>query len=102
MPGIELEVSRGDVRRIEGRRIILGRAVDATVSLRDKKLVSRYHLKLAFRDGRWRAEDLESSNGTFINRVRITRADIEQGDVIRLGEGGPKLRVLALDPPLPL
>ncbi|MBW2292046.1 MAG: FHA domain-containing protein [Deltaproteobacteria bacterium] len=100
MPSIELEVSLGDVRRIEGGHVVVGRANDATVRL-EAKLVSHYHVKLAFRDGRWRAEDLESKNGTFLNRVRIMKADLDAGDVLRLGDGGPKVRVLAVDPPIP-
>ncbi len=36
--------------------------------------VSAEHARLWRKGGRWRVEDLDSRNGTFVDRVRITRA----------------------------
>ncbi len=45
--------------------------------------------------------DLKSSNGVFVNGVRVQeRARVEHGDVVRLGQGGPEFSVSA-DPPPP-
>ncbi|HEV2235967.1 MAG TPA: FHA domain-containing protein, partial [Ktedonobacterales bacterium] len=49
--------------------------------------VSRFHARLEFRDGQWYLEDLNSSNGTCVNRVRIDRpAPLMEGDELRLGD----------------
>jgi hypothetical protein len=49
--------------------------------------VSRYHARLAFHNGQWFLEDLKSSNGTFVNGVRINRpAPLMDGDELRMGD----------------
>jgi pSer/pThr/pTyr-binding forkhead associated (FHA) protein len=51
--------------------------------------VSRRHARLIFRDGRWHVEDLDSTNGTFINGVKVTPHQLSvlsDGDVIRCGQ----------------
>jgi hypothetical protein len=46
--------------------------------------VSRRHAQLRFRDGRWILRDLESTNGTFVNGVRIGRCELRPGDHVSL------------------
>jgi hypothetical protein len=83
---------------IAGETIRLGRARECHVRIRSD-LVSRLHVELHYAgDNRWRVRDLGSSNGTFLNRRRIAEADLRTGDVIRLGDGGPKVRVVVLTP----
>ena len=49
--------------------------------------VSRYHARLTFRNGQWFLEDLKSSNGTYVNGVRINRpAPLMDGDELRMGD----------------
>jgi tRNA A-37 threonylcarbamoyl transferase component Bud32 len=49
--------------------------------------VSRRHARLVFHGGQWYLEDLDSSNGTFVNGVRIARpAPLLEGDELRLGD----------------
>jgi pSer/pThr/pTyr-binding forkhead associated (FHA) protein len=49
--------------------------------------VSRRHARLAFHNGQWYLEDLNSSNGSFVNGVRIYRpAPLMDGDELRLGD----------------
>jgi hypothetical protein len=48
--------------------------------------ISRRHANLRFRDGRWVLQDLESTNGTFVNGVRIGRYEVRPGDHVALGE----------------
>ena len=47
-------------------------------------------------------EDLESSNGTFLGRTRITRADLEDGSIVSIGDYTLKLvadrRAMAYEP----
>jgi hypothetical protein len=53
--------------------------------------VSRQHARLVFRDGTWVVQDLESTNGTIVNGVRIGRCALRPGDHVVLGEA--RLRI---------
>src|SRR3954468_22745683 len=78
----------------------------------DDRFVSRFHCRIAARHGRWRVEDLESTNGTWLDGARISAAEIEAGGRLRLGtqelrieRGGPLLQpslpgLVARDPAL--
>lgn len=48
--------------------------------------ISRRHAELTPDDGDWLLRDLGSSNGTFVNGVRLTKArKLQQGDQVRTG-----------------
>lgn len=69
----------------DGAAKTLGRAgeVDWVV---EHPLVSRRHCRLvAHPDGRLEVEDLESTNGTFVNGRRILRERLEPGDRLTIG-----------------
>ena len=52
----------------------------------DHPLVSRFHAKLRLRAGEWIVEDLNSSNGTFVNNQLIHQNRVlSPGDNIRIG-----------------
>jgi serine protease Do len=78
--------------------LIFGRDSSATVKYDPDRddLVGRQHAKL-IRDSsdptRFSLTDLNSRNGTFINKQRITgTAQINPGDVIQFGPGGPEFQ----------
>ncbi len=49
--------------------------------------VSRRHARLWFENGKWYLEDLQSSNGTMVNNVRIFQpVELQDGDVISFGD----------------
>src|SRR6186713_3111260 len=49
--------------------------------------VSKRHARLLYRDGRFIVTDLNSTNGTYVNRRRITQATIvREGDKIYVGD----------------
>src|SRR5687768_9021224 len=49
--------------------------------------VSKRHARLLYRDGRFIVTDLNSTNGTYVNRRRITQATIvREGDRIYIGD----------------
>ncbi len=63
----------------------LGRDLSNTIVLPDPA-VSAEHALLALRDGHWWLEDLGSTNGTYLNDVRLTQPTlVVPGDVIRIG-----------------
>jgi pSer/pThr/pTyr-binding forkhead associated (FHA) protein/S1-C subfamily serine protease len=69
-------------------------------------VVSGVHAEVRHAGGEWRVADLASRNGTFVNGRRIgTPTVLRSGDMISLGETGPRLLVGAvaegLTPTLP-
>lgn len=64
--------------------VFLGRGADCAVRT-DDAMVSRKNCKISFSGGRWMVEDLGSSNGTFVNEVRIQKQALNHADVVRCG-----------------
>lgn len=66
--------------------INLGRAPDSTINL-DDDYASTRHAQLVQVDAEtWNVNDLQSTNGTFVNGVRVvTPTPIKIGDVVRIG-----------------
>jgi hypothetical protein len=64
--------------------VFLGRGNDCAVRT-DDAMVSRKNCRISLQGGRWVAEDLGSSNGTFVNGVRIQKQVLTHADVVRCG-----------------
>jgi chromosome segregation ATPase len=64
--------------------VFLGRAADCAVRT-DDAMVSRKNCKISYSGGRWTVEDLGSSNGTFVNEVRVQKQVLNHSDIIRCG-----------------
>lgn len=65
--------------------ITMGRKSDNTVVL-DDKYVSSHHMKIFKRNNEYVIEDLDSTNGTKVNDIRIeNRVTLRPGDVIKVG-----------------
>jgi pSer/pThr/pTyr-binding forkhead associated (FHA) protein len=47
--------------------------------------VSRQHAKVTERDGRYTVIDLNSSNGVYVNDIKLTQALLKEGDTVRIG-----------------
>ncbi len=63
----------------------IGRADDCTISLGDARL-SRVHARIAFANGQWTISDEGSTNGTFVNGVRLEKYSVmDEGTRILLG-----------------
>lgn len=72
-------------RLLPGSPRTMGRAVRSDFIV-DAPLVSRCHCRLAATaDGQLHVEDLESTNGTFVNGRRVEHAVLVPGDLLRLG-----------------
>ena len=77
-------------RLLPGSSKTLGRAAGADFLL-DAALVSRLHCRLTAGAAELEVEDLESTNGTYVNGARVSRAVLRSGD--RLTIGSVELRV---------
>jgi pSer/pThr/pTyr-binding forkhead associated (FHA) protein len=67
------------------RELVLGRHHGCDVVLSNPG-VSRLHARLVFRDGSWVLQDLQSTNGTTVNGVRVGRCELRPGDHLVLGD----------------
>lgn len=65
-------------------RTVVGRKKGCKLRIRSE-LVSRIHCSLICDGKHFRAKDLGSSNGTFVNGIRITEAQLRPGDVVQIG-----------------
>lgn len=83
-----------DFRLREGKNL-LGSSHDAEVALKDQT-VSNAHASLSYKDRRFLLTDLDSTNGTFVNggAEGISRVELQDGDVVRLGETTLKFKCL--------
>ncbi len=83
--------------------IVAGREEGTGICFPDREdLVSRTHARIYAEppgSGSYYIADLQSHNGTFLNRQRISAPSrIHHGDVVQLGSSGPEFR-WELDPP---
>jgi hypothetical protein len=77
---------------LTNQQITVGRANDATLVLNDDYASSR-HARLFPQDGQWIVEDLGSTNGTYIDRQKVTQpTPVPVGVPIRIGKTVLELR----------
>lgn len=63
-------------------KLVIGRAANCDVQL-PANHVSRQHAEVQVSAGKLIVRDLNSSNGTFVNRKRVTEAELKSGDEVR-------------------
>ena len=63
----------------------LGRSDTADIQLDDEG-ISRLHASLVVKGQRVILHDLGSTNGTYVNDVRVKECEVEDGDMIRIGQ----------------
>ncbi|TDC15755.1 FHA domain-containing protein [Streptomyces sp. 8K308] len=83
----------GTTVALQGQTITLGRAHDSTIVLDDDYASGRHARIYPDRDGQWIVEDLGSTNGTYLDRGRLTTpVPIPLGAPIRIGKTVIELR----------
>ena len=75
----------GRVFPLDLSEVVLGRSHRAAIRLDDDS-ISRSHCRVVRVGAELVAEDMGSSNGTYLNDERITRAPLKDGDKLRIGE----------------
>ena len=82
----------GTTLGLTDQQITVGRANDATLVLNDDYASSR-HARLYPQDGQWIVEDLGSTNGTYLDRQKVSRpTPVPPGVPIRIGKTVLELR----------
>lgn len=77
--------SRPQVVPLNGAPVVFGRSGDATVQLADP-YTSERHARVHHDGDAWLVTDLGSTNGTFVNQVKITRpTPLAAGDQLGIG-----------------
>lgn len=74
----------GEMHRLPPGLTTIGRGKNAGIQIEDTE-ISRLHLKLENRGDTVRAQDNESTNGTFVNGHQVEACELEDGDKIQLG-----------------
>ena len=82
---IKIEEGRESIRHFTQPEIMLGRDSNCDLSVMDEAL-SAHHARITFHHGQWWLEDLNSTNGTFLNREQLTTpAVVITGDEFKCG-----------------
>jgi pSer/pThr/pTyr-binding forkhead associated (FHA) protein len=82
---VDIERKRESQRYFSQPEIVIGRDTHCDLSVMDEAL-SAHHARITYHHGQWWLEDLNSRNGTFLNRERLsTPAVIISGDQFKCG-----------------
>ena len=82
----------GTTVRLSDTPVTLGRAQDSTIVLDDDYVSSR-HARIYPRDGQWLVEDMGSTNGTYLERQKVSGpTPVKIGVPIRIGKTTVELR----------
>jgi pSer/pThr/pTyr-binding forkhead associated (FHA) protein len=92
----KLVVTAGDKTGTEialsGRQLTLGRASDSDLIV-DDEYASTHHAKLVFINGDWLVQDLDSTNGTFLDGQKVTTPMVvPMNTQVRVGQTTFELR----------
>ncbi len=80
-------LTEGDEWDLDSSPLTLGRSSQNDIQLQRDEYASSTHARFEpRRDGVW-LEDIGSTNGTYLNGIRLTRAKrLTSGDIVRIGE----------------
>jgi pSer/pThr/pTyr-binding forkhead associated (FHA) protein len=82
---IQMDQGQESVRQFSQPQIMIGRDTKCELSMMDEAL-SAHHARLTHHHGQWWLEDLNSTNGTFLNREKLTTpAVVITGDHFKCG-----------------
>jgi pSer/pThr/pTyr-binding forkhead associated (FHA) protein len=95
-PASHLLVTAGDLMgtriSLTGAPVLIGRADDSTLVLTDD-YVSTRHARISLQDGLWVAEDLGSTNGTYLGQRKVDGpVPLDMGVPLRIGKTVLELR----------
>ena len=92
-------------RELKPGRLVIGRTPDNDLQI-DSKFISRHHCQIVTQADSCLIEDLNSTNGIYVQSKRVRRYNLNDGDVVQVGqheimyidERAPRLRGGTADP----
>jgi type II secretory pathway predicted ATPase ExeA len=72
-------------RELKPGRLVIGRTPDNDLQI-DSKFISRHHCQIVTQENSCVIEDLNSTNGTYVQSKRVRRYNLNDGDVVQLGK----------------
>ena len=96
-PGITIETKLGQDKvsqsHFSQNEVMIGRDTNCELSVMDEAL-SAHHARITFHHGQWWLEDLNSTNGTFLNQEKlIVPAVVITGDEFKCGNTFFNIRI---------
>ncbi len=84
---LELKFKDRVLKNIETEKpeIKIGRSPNTDIQI-DNLAVSKQHARLIKQNDQYAVEDLNSTNGTFLNDTKISRAELKNNDIITVGK----------------
>lgn len=77
----------GDIYLLDGTPLTIGRSDDNSLPIDGDEYASSFHARFEPRRDGMYVEDLASTNGTFVNGIRLSEGRrLAPGDVVRVGE----------------
>jgi len=85
MPKLMIKFEAAFIRevKLDKPSFTLGRKPDNDIPL-DNAAVSGHHCRLSESGGTWFVEDLNSTNGTFVNGKKVLKAGLKTGDTVTI------------------
>ncbi len=72
-------------RELTPGRLVIGRTTDNDIQI-DSKFISRHHCQIVTQRDSCLIEDLNSTNGIFVQSKRVRRHNLNDGDVVQVGQ----------------
>ncbi len=77
--------NHGSKCELDETPLTIGRDAANHLQIADPQ-VSRFHALIALQDGTFKLEDRQSSNGTYVNGMKVGEHELHSGDQIQLGD----------------
>jgi pSer/pThr/pTyr-binding forkhead associated (FHA) protein len=72
-------------RELKPGRLVIGRTADNDLQI-DSKFISRHHCQIVTQADSCLIEDLNSTNGIYVQSKRVRRYNLNDGDIVQVGQ----------------